>query len=122
MADVALSRKLLLWILTLALALAPAVASAAAMSKQHSATPSASGPMPDCHKTAPGPGKTSHCKHCADDSGCMSDICALKCFKVVADFATPRALVPPHAVTPRPALLHALRDWRHAPPATPPRA
>ena len=122
MVDVALSRKLLLWVLGLAIALAPALASAAALSKHHAVTSSASsGAMPDCHKTAPAPGKANHCKHCADDSSCSADVCALKCFKVVADFKTPRTLVLTHAVTERPALLHAPPDWRHVPPAPPPR-
>lgn len=118
----AIARKLLLGLVVLAVALAPAVASAATQSGKHDTAMSAASAMDHCHKAAPAKSTSSHCKHCTDDGGCTQDVCALKCFKVVADIAVAAVMRLPLAMTVLPARLHEPASWVASPPSPPPRA
>ena len=117
----AIARKLLLGIMTLVMALAPAVASAASSSAKLHDKMAAPLAMEHCHKAAAEKSTSSHCKHCKDDSSCTPDVCALKCFKVVADVAIPRIVRLPLLTTAPPARQNEPANWVARPPSPPPR-
>ncbi|MGQ0672748.1 MAG: hypothetical protein ACT4N2_07715 [Hyphomicrobium sp.] len=119
-------RTVILIVLTLALGLAPAVASATSTlghstSGTESVT-SAEAPLP-CHAGKPAAASTAKktCKHCAEKAACTSDLCAVKCFKIVGDIAAAAFARSRLALSEPPAIFRVPVDRNLRPAAPPPR-
>lgn len=120
-------RKLLLRVMALVMALAPAAASAAYRTGHapHSfglEKPTAvhAHAHDDCRKAAASKPSSKRCKSCRHDVF-KPDICALKCFKVIAHLEAPTLAIADITGELAPRSMTALENWNSEPPAPPPR-